>query len=151
LAFLIEALDFPSTTMNSSRDPTARLRAGLNPLLTASLGVYHGSHTSNSTPLSAVSLSSASQAGFSNTQTPVSALQPYNPQEWAGTSHPGADQRSRQFQEPQRELESNTWFRCHAIMISQLTQIRITAATTALLASPQPTAYHQPDGCCTSG
>ncbi|KAK3316048.1 hypothetical protein B0H66DRAFT_275704 [Apodospora peruviana] len=65
--------------MSSSRDPTARLRAGLNPLLTASLGVYHG-HGSNSTPLSAMSVSS--HGAFSSGQTPVSAIQPYNPQEW---------------------------------------------------------------------
>ncbi|KAK4111469.1 hypothetical protein N656DRAFT_711978 [Canariomyces notabilis] len=91
--------------MNSSRDSTARLRAGLNPLLTASLGVYHG-HNSNSTPLSAMSVSS--HGAFSSNQTPLSAIQPYNPQEWVSSpiAGPGPErmqhaQPTQPFQEPQ--------------------------------------------------
>ncbi|KAK3899864.1 hypothetical protein C8A05DRAFT_17768 [Staphylotrichum tortipilum] len=64
--------------MTSPLDPTARLRAGLNPLMTGSLGGYHG-HNSN-TPVSAMSVSS--HGAFSSGQTPLSAIQPYNPQEW---------------------------------------------------------------------
>ncbi|KAK1779693.1 hypothetical protein QBC45DRAFT_130574 [Copromyces sp. CBS 386.78] len=83
--------------MSSSRDPTARLRAGLNPLLTASLGGYHGHHAN--TPLSAVSMSSHA---FSSHQTPLSAIQPYNPQEWVASPviGPGSD-RMQQFPPPQ--------------------------------------------------
>ncbi|KAH8896031.1 hypothetical protein GQ53DRAFT_681659 [Thozetella sp. PMI_491] len=83
--------------MSSAHDPTARLRAGLNPLLTASLGVYHNQN-SNSTPLSGISMSSHNP--FSSTHTPVSAMQPYNPQEWVAPPATGPD-RSHQFQEPQ--------------------------------------------------
>ncbi|GAB1315665.1 hypothetical protein MFIFM68171_05875 [Madurella fahalii] len=90
--------------MSSSRDPTARLRAGLNPLLTASLGVYHG-HNPN-TPLSAMSVSS--HGAFSSGQTPLSAIQPYNPQEWISSpiAGPGPEriphgQPAQSFQEPQ--------------------------------------------------
>ncbi|KAK4190897.1 hypothetical protein QBC35DRAFT_376802 [Podospora australis] len=72
--------------MSSSRDPTARLRAGLNPLLTASLGVYHPQHN-NGTPLSALSV--ASHGAFSSEQTPLSAIQPYNPQEWISSPMAG--------------------------------------------------------------
>ncbi|KAK4135017.1 hypothetical protein BT67DRAFT_420610 [Trichocladium antarcticum] len=73
--------------MSSSRDPTARLRAGLNPLLTASLGAYPG-HNSNNTPLSSMSMSS--HGPFSSIQTPVSSMQPYNPQEWIASPIPGS-------------------------------------------------------------
>ncbi|KAK0707461.1 hypothetical protein B0H67DRAFT_495960 [Lasiosphaeris hirsuta] len=92
--------------MSSSRDPTARLRAGLNPLLTASLGVYHGHNpNTNSTPLSAMSV--GSHGAFSSGQTPVSAIQPYNPQEWIASPIAGPPERVHQlqttqsFQEPQ--------------------------------------------------
>ncbi|KAK3998271.1 hypothetical protein QBC44DRAFT_228203 [Cladorrhinum sp. PSN332] len=76
--------------MSSSRDPTARLRAGLNPLLTQSLGVpsYHGQNPAG-TPLSAMSVSS--HGAFSSNQTPLSAIQPYNPQEWIASPVVGAD------------------------------------------------------------
>jgi len=93
--------------MASSRDPTARLRAGLNPLLTASLGVssYHAQNMNN-TPLSAVSMTS--HGAFSSGQTPISAIQPYNPQEWIASPivGPGTDrmqgmQPVQSFQEPQ--------------------------------------------------
>lgn len=91
-----EQLRQPSA-MSSSRDPTARLRAGLNPLLTASLGGYHGHHAN--TPLSAVSMTSHA---FSSNQTPLSAIQPYNPQEWVASPAlgPGSD-RMQQFPPPQ--------------------------------------------------
>ncbi|KAK3503717.1 hypothetical protein B0T13DRAFT_429083 [Neurospora crassa] len=84
--------------MSSSRDPTARLRAGLNPLLTASLGGYHGHHAN--TPLSAVSMTSHA---FSSNQTPLSAIQPYNPQEWVASPAigPGSDRTMQQFPPPQ--------------------------------------------------
>lgn len=86
--------------MASSRDPTARLRAGLNPLLTASLGVgnYHPQNASN-TPLSAVSMSS--HGPFSSGQTPISAIQPYNPQEWIASPIAGTGAERVPFQEPQ--------------------------------------------------
>ncbi len=92
--------------MSSSRDPTARLRAGLNPILTASLGGYHG-HNSG-TPVSAISVSS--HGAFSSVQTPLSAIQPYNPQQWIASpvSGPPPDrmqhvQVAQSFQEPQSE------------------------------------------------
>jgi hypothetical protein len=72
--------------MTPSRDPTARLRAGLNPLLTASLGAYHN-HNAANTPVSALSVSS--HGAFSSGQTPLSAIQPYNPQEWISSPMPG--------------------------------------------------------------
>ncbi len=85
--------------MNATRDPTARLRAGLNPLLTASVGGFHLQNpTNNSTPLSSVSMSSHNP--FSSTLTPVSAMQPYNPQEWIASPATASD-RSQQFLEPQ--------------------------------------------------
>ena len=97
--------------MSSSRDPTARLRAGLNPLLTASLGGYHG-HNANATPLSAMSV--GSHGVLSSGQTPVSAIQPYNPQEWIASPivGPGPERMhqlqsslpAQQFQEPQGAL-----------------------------------------------
>ena len=82
--------------MSNGRDP-ARLRQGLNPLLTTSLGVgaYHNGQLG--TPLSAVSLSSAHQ--FS-AHTPGSAIQPYNPQEWIGSPVAGPE-RTHQFPESQ--------------------------------------------------
>ncbi len=85
--------------MNPARDPTARLRAGLNPLLTASLGGYHGqSSGSNSTPLSSISLNP--HTPFSSIQTPVSAMHPYNPQQWIASPAVGPE-RAQQFGEPQ--------------------------------------------------
>ena len=70
-------------TMNNIRDPS-RLRLGLNPLLTTSLGPGY----SQNTPLSAVSLTSNTQYP---THTPPSAIQPYNPQEWIASPVPGAE------------------------------------------------------------
>lgn len=97
------------TMMSSSspRDSTARLRAGLNPLLTGSLGGYHG-HSAN-TPVSAMSVSS--HGAFSSAQTPLSAIQPYNPQEWIASPVAGpapdriqhAQQPVQSYQEPQSE------------------------------------------------
>jgi len=86
--------------MAASRDPTARLRAGLNPLLTASLGIYPNGINAHNTPLSAVSV--ASHGAFSSAQTPISAIQPYNPQEWIASPvvGPGQD-RMPQMQPPQ--------------------------------------------------
>ncbi|KAJ9132143.1 hypothetical protein NKR23_g11390 [Pleurostoma richardsiae] len=74
--------------MSTARDPTSRLRAGLNPLLTTSLNVYP---QQSNTPLSAVSYASTSHNGFSSTQTPVSAIQPYNPQAWISSPIAGPD------------------------------------------------------------
>jgi len=92
--------------MSSARDPTARLRAGLNPLLTASIGGYHPNQ--NNTPLSAVSMASGSHSSvnaFSSGQTPVSAIQPYNPQQWIASPVPGHTERPvRPYDEPQCEL-----------------------------------------------
>jgi hypothetical protein len=95
--------------MSSSRDTTARLRAGLNPLLTASLGGFHGQHNPNNlnTPVSALSVSS--HGAFSSGQTPLSAIQPYNPQEWMSSpiAGPAPDrmqhyaQAAQQYQDPQ--------------------------------------------------
>ncbi|KAK4128078.1 hypothetical protein N657DRAFT_685684 [Parathielavia appendiculata] len=85
--------------IGSSRDPTARLRAGLNPLLTVSLGGYHG-HNSNNTPVSALSVSS--HGAYSSGQTPLSAIQPYNPQQWVSSPIAGpAPDRSQHMQAAQ--------------------------------------------------
>ncbi|KAK3291372.1 uncharacterized protein B0H64DRAFT_420603 [Chaetomium fimeti] len=91
--------------MSSPRDPTARLRAGLNPLHTTSLGGFHG-HNPNHTPVSALSVSS--HGAFSSGQTPLSAIQPYNPQQWISSpvAGPVPDrmqhiQAAQSYQEPQ--------------------------------------------------
>ncbi|KLU88175.1 hypothetical protein MAPG_07162 [Magnaporthiopsis poae ATCC 64411] len=78
--------------MSSGRDPTSRLRAGLNPLLTSSLGGYPNP---SGTPLSAMSLTSHN--GFGTSPTPVSAIQPYNPQEWIASPLPGSDRSSQRY------------------------------------------------------
>ncbi|KFH43873.1 hypothetical protein ACRE_053510 [Hapsidospora chrysogenum ATCC 11550] len=70
--------------MSSSRD-VARLRLGLNPLTTTSLGSYNHLNT----PISAVSMSSSHFA--STQQTPSSAIQPYNPQEWVASPSQSID------------------------------------------------------------
>ncbi|ATY67031.1 hypothetical protein A9K55_000793 [Cordyceps militaris] len=64
------------STMASPRDP-ARLRQGLNPLTTSALGSLAGHQ--HGTPISAISMASTH---LLSAHTPVSALQPYNPQEW---------------------------------------------------------------------
>jgi hypothetical protein len=69
-----------SPMMSSVHDPTARLRAGLNPLLTTSLSSYHNQA---STPLSAISVASH--------QTSASGIQPYNPQQWVSSPMTGGD------------------------------------------------------------
>ncbi|KAK2603507.1 hypothetical protein QQS21_004276 [Conoideocrella luteorostrata] len=75
--------------MASPRDP-ARLRQGLNPLTTSVLAPY-GAHASS--PISAVSMASSH---IQSAHTPASAIQPYNPQEWAPSPAQMSD-RSRQF------------------------------------------------------
>ena len=125
----------PPTIMSSSRDPTARLRAGLNPLLTASLGVY-SNHNSNGTPLSALSISS--HGPFSSAQTPVSAIQPYNPQEWISSpiAGPASDRTqhhppTQPFHETQGEcldkVPETAW----------LTLDSLTPASSSVLATPR--------------
>jgi hypothetical protein len=95
-------------SMNTGRDPTARLRAGLNPLLTASLGFQHQNQNNLNTPLSAVSMASgahshsSSQHPYSSLQTPVSAVQPYNPQQWISSPVPGHTERFQVYEAPQR-------------------------------------------------
>ncbi|KAK5987821.1 hypothetical protein PT974_11955 [Cladobotryum mycophilum] len=64
--------------MSSPRDPT-RLRHGLNPLSTSSLVGYNNQLSS---PMSAVSMASSHMQPI---QTPGSAIQPYNPQEWVSS------------------------------------------------------------------
>ncbi|KAH6682356.1 hypothetical protein F5X68DRAFT_172361 [Plectosphaerella plurivora] len=74
-----------------------RLRQGLNPLLTQSLGApYHSPHPP---PLSAISLTSSHLQSAHPTPT-GSAIQPYNPQEWIG-SPSVASERPRQYPESQ--------------------------------------------------
>ncbi|KAF4981446.1 hypothetical protein FDECE_17694 [Fusarium decemcellulare] len=65
--------------MASARDP-ARLRQGLHPISTTSVGVFNSSLHS---PISAVSMSSSH---LQSAQTPGSSIQPYNPQEWGPTA-----------------------------------------------------------------
>ncbi|ROT34884.1 hypothetical protein SODALDRAFT_284655 [Sodiomyces alkalinus F11] len=80
--------------MNHPREPP-RLRQGLNPLVTSSLGGHYHPH---GVPLSAVSLTSSNLFAL---QTPVnSAIQPYNPQEWVGSPVVSAD-RSHPFPDSQ--------------------------------------------------
>lgn len=79
-------------TMGDNRDGS-RLRQRLNPLLT-SLGAF--SQSSN-TPVSSVSYSSNSF----NASTPVSAIQPYNPQQWIPSPMPGPNsERGQQLSSP---------------------------------------------------
>lgn len=127
--------------MSSSRDPTARLRAGLNPLLTNSLGGF--GHNAG-TPVSALSV--APHSAFTPAQTPMSAIQPYNPQEWIGSPQPGPvpDRMphpppappAQAYQEPQCK-----WFSlvCLDPRAESLTQNSITAPSTSVLASSQRT------------
>ncbi|KAG6010917.1 hypothetical protein E4U21_002587 [Claviceps maximensis] len=75
--------------MASPRDPT-RLRQGLNPLTTSSLAP-HGARASS--PMSALSMASSHAQPA---QTPASAIQPYNPQEWVPSPAP-ITERSRQY------------------------------------------------------
>ena len=75
--------------MSNPRDP-ARMRQGLNPLLTQSLGSYH---SQISTPLSGVSSTQLNSA-----HTPASSIQPYNPQEWIASPAAAAEQ-PRQYPE----------------------------------------------------
>ncbi|EHA48587.1 hypothetical protein MGG_11489 [Pyricularia oryzae 70-15] len=77
--------------MSAARDPTSRLRAGLNPLLTSLAGYGNQSNT----PHSAMSMTSHN--GFSTMPTPVSAIQPYNPQEWIASPAPGSERNSQRF------------------------------------------------------
>ncbi|KAF4433348.1 hypothetical protein CGCF415_v007402 [Colletotrichum fructicola] len=80
--------------MSNPRDP-ARMRQGLNPLLTQSLGSYH---SQISTPLSGVSSTQLNSA-----HTPASSIQPYNPQEWIASPAAGAEQ-PRQYPEQRSPL-----------------------------------------------
>ena len=63
--------------MSTPRE-AARLRLGLKPLTTSALGSYNPQHLGE--PISAVSMASSHLP--STAQTPSSAIQPYNPQEW---------------------------------------------------------------------
>ncbi|KAF7553203.1 hypothetical protein G7Z17_g3784 [Cylindrodendrum hubeiense] len=74
--------------MTSPRDPT-RLRHGLNPLTTTSLGAYSNSH---GTPISAISMTSSH---LHSVQTPASTIQPYNPQQWVATPAGGPERPSQ--------------------------------------------------------
>ncbi|KAF6813790.1 hypothetical protein CMUS01_12761 [Colletotrichum musicola] len=80
--------------MSNSRDP-ARMRQGLNPLLTQSLGSYH---SQINTPLSGVS-----STPMTSVHTPASSIQPYNPQEWIASPVVGSEQ-PRQYQEQRSPL-----------------------------------------------
>ncbi|KHN99102.1 uncharacterized protein MAM_02800 [Metarhizium album ARSEF 1941] len=76
--------------MASPRD-AARLRQGLNPLATNSLPPStYGNHVNS--PMSAASMASPF---LQSAQTPASAIQPYNPQEWVPSPAPMPDVRSR--------------------------------------------------------
>ncbi|KFA71772.1 hypothetical protein S40288_08764 [Stachybotrys chartarum IBT 40288] len=76
--------------MTPSRDPV-RLRQGLNPLTTTSLGPFISQH--HSTPMSAVSMA----VSHAHAQTPASAIQPYNPQEWIASPAPGPERMAQSF------------------------------------------------------
>jgi hypothetical protein len=93
--------------MNTGRDPTSRLRANLNPLRTTALG--GGFHGANVTPLSAISIA--------QTQTPASAIQPYNPQQWAPSPAP----ERLHYQDPQRESSSCQTYISASFTLHQLT------------------------------
>ncbi|KAH7312350.1 hypothetical protein B0I35DRAFT_480812 [Stachybotrys elegans] len=73
--------------MTPSRDPV-RLRQGLNPLTTTSLGHFVIQHN---TPMSAVSMATTHAVA-----TPASAIQPYNPQEWVASPATQASERLSQ-------------------------------------------------------
>ncbi|KAG6002498.1 hypothetical protein E4U43_001103, partial [Claviceps pusilla] len=75
--------------MASSRDPP-RLRQDLNPLTTSLLSPC-GARASS--PMSALSMASSHAQPA---QTPASAIQPYNPQEWVPSPAP-MPERSRPF------------------------------------------------------
>jgi hypothetical protein len=75
--------------MTPSRDP-ARLRQGLNPLTTTSLGSFNAA---SNTPLSAMSMSVASPH-LHSAPTLGSAIQPYNPQQWVSSPATAPDRMS---------------------------------------------------------
>ncbi|KAF9876033.1 hypothetical protein CkaCkLH20_06479 [Colletotrichum karsti] len=81
--------------MSNPRDPT-RMRQGLNPLLTQSLGPYH---SQINTPLSGVS----STTHLNSAHTPASSIQPYNPQEWIASPAATSEQ-TRQYPEQRSPL-----------------------------------------------
>ncbi|OAA63834.1 hypothetical protein ISF_04543 [Cordyceps fumosorosea ARSEF 2679] len=76
--------------MSSPRD---RLRQGLNPLSTSALGSLVAQQQ-HGTPISAISMASPHLLAL---QTPVSALQPYNPQEWVPPGAPQMPERQVQY------------------------------------------------------
>lgn len=73
--------------MTPSRDP-ARLRQGLNPLTTTSLGPFNPLNT----PMSAMSV--ASPHLLHSASTLGSAIQPYNPQQWVPSPAPSSERMS---------------------------------------------------------
>lgn len=83
--------------MTSNLRDAQRLRQGLNPLSTQSLGgPYHNPHPA---PLSAISLT-PSHIQSAHSTSAGSAIQPYNPQEWIGSPSVSND-RPRQYTESQ--------------------------------------------------
>lgn len=90
--------------MSSPRDP-ARLRQGLNPLTTSAFGSLVGHQ--HGTPISAISMASPHVL---SAHTPVSALQPYNPQEWVPPGAPPMPERQVQYAtEAQGEFFELVW------------------------------------------
>ncbi|EEY22067.1 conserved hypothetical protein [Verticillium alfalfae VaMs.102] len=120
--------------MSNPRDPS-RLRQGLNPLLTTSLGGYHQS----AAPLSAVSLSSTSHLQSAQpTPTTGSAIQPYNPQEWIASPAAGPE-RTHQFPETQSGTHPFT-----SLLWARVPCRRSTAELTIQLVSPPPPPPYSP-------
>ncbi|KAF4124333.1 hypothetical protein GMORB2_4999 [Geosmithia morbida] len=86
--------------MSSSSRDTPRLRFGLNPLMTASLGSSSHNLQPHGTPISALSMASSHLV---SAQTPGSAIQPYNPQEWVASPAQTVDRQSSYTAEPHGE------------------------------------------------
>jgi hypothetical protein len=120
--------------MSAARDPTSRLRAGLNPLLTTSLGVYHNPNT----PLSAVSMTSQ-HALSAASHTPASAIQPYNPQEWIGSPVAGPGEQRHHFPPEPQGKNSRSPRPCRRPV---LTLVSFSAAAAAVLTTASAAGQH---------
>lgn len=123
--------------MTPSRDPV-RLRQGLNPLTTTSLGPFLSQH--HSTPMSAVSMA----ASHAHAQTPASAIQPYNPQEWIASPAPGPERMAQSFSpESQGKMHCRQSRSCHAVVFQMLIndpRVASCSAAASLQSSKEPAA-----------
>ncbi|KAI9151795.1 hypothetical protein HJFPF1_09006 [Paramyrothecium foliicola] len=117
--------------MTPSRDP-ARLRQGLNPLTTTSLGSFNAAPLN--TPMSAMSVASPH---LHSAPTLGSAIQPYNPQQWVASPTAAPERMSLHLSDAHGKAQ----------LPSHLTPLRLTTRLTIAVASalpPPPPPYSPP-------